>query len=98
MRLQITVATVSQLTAAIGAPRAAGDAPKSDGSKIGVAALSTGALPPGTTDFPATTSAKRPPVMLTVVQCINSGIDKDASSTTSQQVICRCGFRIRKKI
>src|SRR5438874_12137637 len=36
-------------------------------------------------------------VMLTVVQCISSGIDNDATSTITQEVICTCGFRTRRR-
>ena len=31
-------------------------------------------------------------VTVTVVQCINSGIDNDATSTMAQQVMCTCGI------
>ncbi len=36
-------------------------------------------------------------VTVTVVQCINSGIDNDATSTMAQQVMCTCGFRTRMR-
>ena len=36
-------------------------------------------------------------VTVTVVQCINSGIDSDATSTMAQEVMCTCGFRTRKR-
>src|SRR5712672_1945289 len=36
-------------------------------------------------------------VMVTVVQCIRSGIDNDAISTMTQHVICTCGFRTRRR-
>ena len=46
--------------------------------------------------LPAPASAST--VTVTVVQCINSGIDNDATSTMAQHVMCTCGFRTRKKI
>ena len=36
-------------------------------------------------------------VMVTVVQCISSGIDSDATSTMAQHVMCTCGFRTRRR-
>ena len=49
------------------------------------------------TGFPAPSTGKASSVMVTVVQCISSGIDSDATSTMTQDVICTCGFRTRRR-
>src|SRR6267142_2982524 len=47
--------------------------------------------------FSGVGTGKGSKVMVIVVQCIRSGIDNDATSTMTQDVICMCGFRIRRR-
>src|SRR5450631_2611739 len=37
-------------------------------------------------------------VIVSVIQCISSGIDNDATSTINQDVMCTCGFRTRRRL
>src|SRR5215218_5101556 len=42
-------------------------------------------------------TGKASSVTVTLVQCISSGIDNDATSTMTQDVICTCGLRTRRR-
>src|SRR5215813_12005107 len=69
--------------------------PNSDGKDV--RSLSGNELPTGHAWLGAGTG-KGFKVIVTLVQCINSGIDNDAASTMTHAAICTCGFRTRKTV
>ena len=91
------VASASQFSACTGAERAVAAMPCSAGS-ISRSGSASGLLDgPAGQKCSAAGTGSASTVTVTVVQCINSGIDSDASSTMAHEVMCMCGFCTRKR-
>ena len=91
------MASASQFTAACALPMAAGTA-------CSVASISCSGSVDGLPHGPPVGHKRSgagnggaSTVTVTVVQCINSGIDSDAASTIAHAVMCRCGLRTRNR-